>query len=37
MNNEKAKPLWDKVFFLPAQVANTPLLDNAPVNLKTII
>lgn len=37
MNSENAPRLWDKIFFLPAQVANLPLDDNADVNLKTII
>lgn len=37
MNSEKAKYLWDKIFFLPAQVAYIPLLDTDEVNLKTII
>ncbi len=37
MRTTKQDPLWDKLVFLPRQLAVFPLLDNDAVNLKTVI
>ena len=37
MRSEKVEPLWDRVLFLPKQLAEFPLLDNDPVDLTTVI
>ena len=37
MRTEKQPPLWDKIIFLPRQLASPPLLDDDPVELKTVI
>ena len=37
MRTEKQPSLWDDIVFLPRQLASLPLLDDEPVELKTVI
>ncbi len=37
MRTARQEPLWDKVVFLPGQLANPPLLDDEAVNLETTL